>query len=86
MYHVASVIPSSALGYKKEKAQESVSVTVLLVEASRIALSKLDGNCRSPRVYMQSLHWAAFLSEGNNPKHDNYIPRASTVAQSLTLI
>lgn len=45
--------PSPTMAQKK--AQESVSVTILRSEASRIALSMLDGNARSPRLYMQQL-------------------------------
>ena len=49
------MIPRSSPRWRlviKKKAQESVSVAVLHSEASRIALSKSDGNAEALRLYM----------------------------------
>jgi len=67
----------------KEEAQESVSVTVLLLEASRIAFLCWTATQKPTLVYAKIAFGHAF------PKavcrmHDITYPRASTVAQSLT--
>lgn len=48
MFLCAAVIPSLAVRCGYGKAWESVSVAVLPTEASRIALSKSDGNVQKP--------------------------------------
>ena len=53
------------------KAQESVSVTVLLSEASRIALLQLDGNEEALRLYMQV--WLRLNSSRNTAQSTYYI-------------
>lgn len=68
------------------QAQESVSVAILLSEASRIALLQLDGNEEALRLYMQSMRSTIFLAEYRAECKIITYPRASIVAQSLTVI
>ena len=56
----------------KRKAQESVSVTVLQPEASRIALSKLDGNAEAHACICKRCI-RLYLSR-ETPKAEYYIP------------
>ena len=69
-----------------KKAWTSVSVAVLQPGASRIALSKSDGNEQKPRLYMQRRHPQAFLAKRRAGWRGITYPRASTVARPLTLI
>lgn len=64
----------------------TVSVAVLRIEASRIALLRLDGNERSPTL-VYATNPSGFIPLGTSPKCDIITyPWASTVAQSLTVI
>jgi hypothetical protein len=58
---------------EKRKAQESVSVTVPLSEASRIALSMSDGNTQKPTLVYAINAYGYISLKISRRKHENYI-------------
>lgn len=68
------------------KARESVSVTVLHLEASRIALLKSDGNTQKPTPVYAIIASGHISHKIHCQMQGITYPRASTVAQSLTSI
>ena len=70
---------------QKKESVGSLSVTVLRTEASRIALSKLDGNAEAHACICKILSYPAdAIYRVPTGRHSFTHPRASTVAQSLT--
>lgn len=67
-----------------EKARESVSVAILPIEASRIALSKSDGNAEAHASICNRCASGCGSREPLRRMHGVTYPRASTVAQPLT--
>lgn len=61
---------------RKRRAQESVSVTVLYPEASRIALQQSDGNEEALRLYMKAGNGPCRIID-TKAAAEKHIPRAS---------
>ena len=78
-------LPLVGVRLENEKAQESVSVTVLPSEASRIALFLSDGNAEAHACICNDGIKPAFLADGNTDDGCSISIWAPTVAQSLTL-
>ena len=68
-----------------KKAQESISVAILLLRLLALPNRSRTATCRSPRQYMYTKPFNASLTRWHAERQGTTYPRASTVAQSLTI-